>query len=146
MLENEGIPYGDKDAILLTKQAAKFEHLVKSNERIQKVCADIAKHFKEHVDPIGFKGQVVVYDREACDLYKQELDKHMPPEETAVVMTVGPKEKDWQEKYAMSADQEAKLLDRFRDKKDPLKLLIVTSKLLTGFDAPINKVMYLDKP
>jgi type I restriction enzyme, R subunit len=146
MLEDQGLTYGDKDTALLTRQAAKFGHLVKSTERIQKVCADIVKHFKEKVEPNGFKGQVVVYDREACDLYKQELDKYLPPEETAVVMTVGAKEKDWQEKYAMSADQEAKLLDRFRDKKDPLKLLIVTSKLLTGFDAPINKVMYLDKP
>jgi len=64
--------------------------LVKSKERVQKVCADIVKHFKEKVEPNGFKGQVVVYDREACDLYKQELDRHMPPEETAVVMTQPP--------------------------------------------------------
>jgi len=145
MLENEGIKYGDKDSTLLSKQAAKFGHLVKSEERIQKVCADIVKHFKEKVDPSGFKGQVVVYDREACDLYKKELDKYMPPEETAVVMTVNHNEPDWQ-KYALTSDEEAKLLDRFRYKNDPLKLLIVTSKLLTGFDAPINKVMYLDKP
>lgn len=145
MLENEGIPYGSKDSTLLNKQAAKFGHLVKSEERIQKVCADIVKHFKEKVEPSGFKGQVVVYDRAACDLYKNELDKHMPPEETAVVMTVNHNEAEWQ-KYALTSDQEAKLLDRFRDNKDPLKLLIVTSKLLTGFDAPINKVMYLDKP
>ena len=73
----------------LTREAAKFGHLVKSQERIQKVCEDIVKHFKEKIEPNGFKGQVVVYDREACDLYKQELDKHMAPEETAVDMTVG---------------------------------------------------------
>ena len=146
MLEEEGIKYDDKDGKTLTKQAAKFGHLVKSQERIQKVCQDIAKHFKEYIEPNGFKGQVVVYDREACDLYKQELDKYMAPEETAVDMTVASTEKEWLKKYGMSDDEEAKLLDRFRDKKDPLKLLIVTSKLLTGFDAPINKVMYLDKP
>lgn len=145
MLENEGIPYGSLDSALLNKQAAKFGHLVKSEERIQKVCTDIVKHFKEQVESTGFKGQIVVYDREACDLYKKEIDKLMPPEETAVVMTVNHNEPDWQ-KYALSSDEEARLLDRFRDPKDPLKLLIVTSKLLTGFDAPINKVMYLDKP
>ena len=44
------------------------------------------------------------------------------------------------------SDSEEKLLDRFRDPKDPLKILIVTSKLLTGFDAPILQAMYLDKP
>ena len=146
LLQEEGIGYEDKDGIILTREAAKFGHLVKSQERIQKVCEDIAKHFKEKIEPNGFKGQVVVYDREACDLYKQELDKHMAPEETAVDMTVASSELQWLKKYAMSEDEEAKLLNRFRDKKDPLKLLIVTAKLLTGFDAPINKVMYLDKP
>ena len=146
LLQEEGIGYEDKDGIILTREAAKFAHLVKSKERIQKVCADIAKHFQEKIEPNGFKGQVVVYDREACDLYKQELDKHMAPEETAVDMTVASSELEWLKKYAMTEDEEAKLLNRFRDKKDPLKLLIVTAKLLTGFDAPINKVMYLDKP
>jgi type I restriction enzyme R subunit len=43
-------------------------------------------------------------------------------------------------------DEEERLLDRFRDPNDPLKLLIVTAKLLTGFDAPILQAMYLDKP
>jgi type I restriction enzyme, R subunit len=146
MLDEEGLKYGDKDSKILTKQAAKFGHLVKSKDRIQKVCADIVEHYREKVEPIGFKGQVVVYDRETCDLYKQELDKHFAPEETAVIMTVNHNEMDWQNKYGITADQESRLLNRFRDKADPLKLLIVTSKLLTGFDAPINKVMYLDKP
>ena len=48
--------------------------------------------------------------------------------------------------YRRDRDAEEKLLDRFRDPADPLKILIVTSKLLTGFDAPILQAMYLDKP
>jgi len=48
--------------------------------------------------------------------------------------------------YKRDRDAEEKLLDRFRDPKDPLKIIIVTSKLLTGFDAPILQTMYLDKP
>ena len=44
-----------------------------------------------------------------------------------------------------SKDEEEKLLDRFRDPRDPLKIIIVTAKLLTGFDAPILQTMYLDK-
>ena len=143
----QGSGLDDGDAARLSRQAAKFGHLIKSEERIQKVCNDIVKHFKEYIEPNGFKGQVVVYDREACHLYKQEIDKHMPTEETAVVMTIDNKDPDeWKQKYELTDDEQAKLLDRFRDKSDPLKLLIVTSKLLTGFDAPINKVMYLDKP
>jgi type I restriction enzyme R subunit len=52
---------------------------------------------------------------------------------------------EWKE-HIRDKDAEEKLLDRFRDPADPLIFLIVTSKLLTGFDAPIVQVMYLDKP
>ena len=48
--------------------------------------------------------------------------------------------------YRRTKDEEAKILDRFRDPHDPLEIVIVTAKLLTGFDAPILQVMYLDKP
>ena len=48
--------------------------------------------------------------------------------------------------YRHDRDVEEKLLDRFRDPNDPLKIIIVTSKLLTGFDAPILQTMYLDRP
>jgi type I restriction enzyme R subunit len=145
LLTKEGLDL--KDSARLSKQAAKFGHLVKAHDRIQKVVIDIVKHYRENIEPSGFKGQIVVYDREACHLYKEEIDRHMAPEETAVVMTIDNKDDaEWKEKYFLSENEEGKLLDRFRDKKDSPKLLIVTSKLLTGFDAPINKVMYLDKP
>lgn len=48
--------------------------------------------------------------------------------------------------YRRTKGEEAKILDRFRDPHDPLEIVIVTAKLLTGFDAPILQVMYLDKP
>ena len=70
----------------------------------------------------------------------------MNHEETAVIMTVLSNEEEYKKDYYLTDDELERLLDRFRDPKDPLKLLIVTSKLLTGFDAPINQVMYLDKP
>ena len=145
LVKENKLNYADKAE--LSKQAAKFGAIIKSKNRIQKVCTDIAKHFSENIAPNGLKGQVVVFDRKACHLYKQELDKHMNPEESAVVMTLTQGDpNDWNKKYSLSEDQLEKLLDRFRDHTDPLKLLIVTSKLLTGFDAPINEVMYLDKP
>jgi type I restriction enzyme R subunit len=119
--------------------------LVKSPERIQKICADIAKHFLEKVTPNGFGAQVVTFDRPSCVLYKQALDQHLPPEVSAIVMSVNSGETEYAE-YDLDRDAEEKLLDRFRDPADPLKVLIVTSKLLTGFDAPILHAMYLDKP
>jgi type I restriction enzyme R subunit len=135
----------DLDRDQLAKTAAKMAVLVKSPERIQKICADIARHFQEKVSPNGFGAQVVTFDREGCVLYKKALDEHLPPEVSDIVMTVNTGETDYAP-YDRDRDAEEKLLDRFRDPADPLKILIVTSKLLTGFDAPILQAMYLDKP
>ena len=145
MVKESKLNYRDK--VELSDHAAKFGVLAKTPDRVQKVCKDIVTHFKKHIEPNDFKGQIVVFDREACHLYKQEIDKHMLPEETAVVMTLRQGDPDeWNKAYSLTDDGQEKLLNRFRDKDDPLKLLIVTAKLLTGFDAPINQVMYLDKP
>ncbi|MBT4101167.1 MAG: HsdR family type I site-specific deoxyribonuclease [Gemmatimonadetes bacterium] len=135
----------DEERDQLSKHAAKMAILLKAPKRVQAVCADIAQHFQEKVAPNGFGAQVVTFDRESCLLYKQELDKHLPPETSDIVMSVNSGE----EQYASirrDRDGEEKLLDRFRDPNDPLKIIIVTSKLLTGFDAPILQTMYLDRP
>ena len=89
---------------------------------------------------------MVVFDRECCVLYKGAMDELIDPEESAIVMTAGQDDLDEWKKHLRDKDAEEKLLDRFRDPDDPLKFVIVTSKLLTGFDAPILQVMYLDKP
>ncbi|MGO6690721.1 type I restriction endonuclease subunit R [Rhizobium johnstonii] len=135
----------DEDKDRLGKAAAKMSILVKAPDRIRAICSDIAKHFQEKVAPNGFGAQVVTFDRESCLLYKQELDRHLPPEVSDIVMSVNSGEPEYAP-YKRDRDSEEKLLDRFRDPKDPLKIIIVTSKLLTGFDAPILQTMYLDKP
>ncbi len=135
----------DLDKDNLGKTAAKMAVLVKTPERIRRVCEDIVQHFQSKVEPNGFKGQIVTFDRESCLLYKTELDKLLPPETTEVVMTVNANEPQYKT-FSRGRDDEERLLDRFRDPNDPLKLIIVTSKLLTGFDAPILQAMYLDKP
>ncbi|MDD2128357.1 type I restriction endonuclease subunit R [Pseudomonas sp. 17391] len=139
----------DLDKDNLAKTAAKMAVLVKTPERIRKVCEDIVQHFQGKVEPNGFKGQIVTFDRESCLLFKAELDKLLPPEATDIVMSVQASDKKAHPEYAAydrSRDEEERLLDRFRDPADPLKLIIVTAKLLTGFDAPILQAMYLDKP
>jgi len=110
------------------------------------VCEHIANHFLTKVDPNGFKGQVVCYDRECCVLYKKELDKLLGEYATTIVMDTNNDKEDRYKEWRRDRDEEAKVLDNFRDPHHPLKLVIVTSKLLTGFDAPILQVMYLDKP
>ncbi|TJZ67132.1 type I restriction endonuclease subunit R [Chitiniphilus eburneus] len=139
----------DLDKDNLAKTAAKMAVLVKTPERVRKICEDIVEHFQTKVEPNGFKGQIVTFDRESCLLFKAELDKLLPPEATDIVMSVQAADKKEHPEYApydRSRDEEERLLDRFRDPADPLALIIVTAKLLTGFDAPILQAIYLDKP
>ncbi len=138
----------DLDKDNLAKAASKMAVLVKTPDRVRAICADVARHFLEKVEPNGFKAMVVTFDQETCLLYKDELDKHVSPEASDVVISVSGKEKDdaRYKPYKRDRDAEEKLLDRFRDPNDPLQILVVTAKLLTGFDAPILQAMYLDKP
>ena len=139
----------DLDKETLSRSAAKMAVLVQVPERVAAICTDIARHYQEKVRPNGFKAMVVTYDQESCLRYKAELDKHLPPEIVSdIVISVSGKERDDKRyaPYKRDRDSEEKLLDRFRDPNDPLQILIVTAKLLTGFDAPILQAMYLDKP
>lgn len=136
----------EQDRDDLAKRAAKMAVLVKNPERIRAVVRHIVSHYESKVEPNGFKAQVVVFDRECCVLYKKEMDELIGPEASAVVMHAAASDpKDWKQ-HARNKDEEEKLLDRFRDPADPLRFVIVTSKLLTGFDAPVLQAMYLDKP
>lgn len=135
----------DADRAELSKRV-NMKAIMYDPKRIRKVCEHIVKHYKEKIEPNGYKGQIVVYDRECCLKYKEELDKLLPPEATTIVMDTNNDKQDRYKKYRRNRDEEGKVLDQFRDKNHPLKLVIVTAKLLTGFDAPILQAMYLDKP
>ena len=136
----------EQDRDDLARRAAKMAVLVKNPERIRAVVQHMVTHYQTRVEPNGFKAQVVVFDRECCVLYKQVMDGLIGPEASAVVMHTNSGDPPAWKQHALDKDAEEKLLDRFRDPADPLKFVIVTSKLLTGFDAPILQVMYLDKP
>ena len=120
--------------------------IMKDPNRIRAVCEHIANHFMTKVNPNGFKAQVVCYDRECCVLYKKELDRLLGEATSTIVMDTNNDKADEYKKWRRSRDEEAKVLDDFRDPNNPLQVVIVTSKLLTGFDAPVLQVMYLDKP
>jgi type I restriction enzyme R subunit len=137
----------DADRAEVSRQAGKFALLVKSPVRVDAVVEDIASHYEERIAPEDFGAQIVTIDQEACVLYKEALDLILPPEVSEVVISVGQgAPQSWRDRFKRSKDDEERLLDRFRDPSDPLKILIVTAKLLTGFDAPNLQCMYLDKP
>lgn len=77
----------DLDKDNLAKAASKMAVLVKVPERVQKICADIARHYQDAVKPNGFKGMVVTFDQECCLLYKAVLDQLLPPEATEIVIS-----------------------------------------------------------
>ena len=136
----------EEDQSNLARQAARLAVLLKNPELVRTKIADIVQHYREKVEPNGFKAQVVTFDRESCVLFKKALDELLPTEASEIVMSVGQGDDKAWKKYDRKKDDEEKLLDRFRDPNDPLKFLIVTARLLTGFDAPILQAMYLDKP
>lgn len=100
----------------------------------------------QKVNPNGFKAQVVCYDRECCVLYKKELDRLLGESTSTIVMDTNNDKADEYKSWRRTREEESKVLDDFRDPRNPLQIVIVTSKLLTGFDAPILQAMYLDKP
>ena len=134
--------FSEQDRDDLAKRAAKMAVLVKAPERVRAIVEHVVQHYQAKVEPNGFKAQVVTFDRECCALYKHVLDELVGPDASTVVINQ-PSDFGLPE---IGRDAEEKLLDRFRDPADPLKFLIVTSRLLTGFDAPILQAMYLDKP
>jgi len=136
----------EQDRDDLAKRAAKMAVLVKNPERVRAVVSHMVQHFQAKIEPNGFKAQVVVLDRECCVLYKAVMDELIGPEASAIVMSSAPGDPEEWSQHVRDKDEEERLLDRFRDPADPLKFVIVTSRLLTGFDAQILQVMYLDKP
>ncbi|SDZ02428.1 type I restriction endonuclease subunit R [Nitrosomonas sp. Nm58] len=136
----------DEEADALNQRSAKMVSFLKSPERVAKIVADIAVHFKEKVDPQGFKAMIVTPDRYACVQYKEELDKHFSAEASRVVISTSANDAfEFKQKWAMDKSAQEKIIDEFNDAHSDLKFIIVTAKLLTGFDAPILQTLYLDK-
>jgi type I restriction enzyme R subunit len=136
----------DEEADALNKKSAKMAAFLKAPERVAKIVEDIAIHFKEKVAPHGFKAMIVTPDRYACVQYKEVLDKYFPEEASRVVFSTSANDDfDFKQKWGVDKSQQEKIVDAFNDPISDLQFIIVTAKLLTGFDAPILQTMYLDK-
>lgn len=136
----------ESDRNLLSQKAAKMSVFLKSPERVRTIVADIVKHFQEHVEPQGFKAMIVTPDREACVQYKRELDHLLAEACSAVVISSSANDTfEFKQEWGIDKDKQEKIVEQFNDPQSPLQFLIVTAKLLTGFDAPILQTLYLDK-
>ncbi|MEK4165610.1 type I restriction endonuclease subunit R [Anoxybacillus sp. FSL W8-0104] len=143
--------YSEEDRERIKKKYAKEEAILAAPSRIEQIALDIVEHFENYILPNGFKAQVVAVNREAAAIYKQKLDELINGKyETALIISTGPEDKNNEllKDYSLSREEEKQLIERFKKpfEEDKLAILIVCDKLLTGFDAPIEQVMYLDKP
>jgi len=128
------------------ERAVTLRNMLKNKERVEKVAQYVANHFLNTVEPMGYKAFLVGVDREACALYKEELDKYLPADYSQVVYSSFYNDPEELAKYHLSDIEEKRIRKAFRKPDELPKILIVTEKLLTGFDAPILYCMYLDKP
>ncbi len=145
--EAQGLSDVEEQNKVLDK-AVTLKNMMKNRERIRKISAYVAKDFRNNVEKMGYKAFLVAVDREACALYKEELDRQkiLLPEESVVVYSRGFNDDEQMSRYHLSEEEEKRIRKAFIDPSKNPKILLVTEKLLTGFDAPILYCMYLDKP
>jgi type I restriction enzyme R subunit len=144
---------------LKTKWAA-LEAVVGAEKRIGLIAEDLVKHWEERQEametqvPYGGKAMIVCMSRRICvELYNAIVKlrpqwNHAPDDRGAIkiVMTGSASDPlEWQEHIRNKPRREA-LAKRFKDPKDPLKIVLVRDMWLTGFDAPCLHTMYADKP
>jgi type I restriction enzyme, R subunit len=133
---------------LKTKWAA-LEALVGDPKRIALVAADLVAHFEKRVEAMDGKAMIVCMSRRICvDLYNAliKLRPEWEAETLKVVMTGSAEDGPVWQKHIRSKEARRKLANRFKDAKDPFRIVIVRDMWLTGFDAPCLHTMYVDKP
>jgi type I restriction enzyme R subunit len=145
LAEAEGIADVEELNRILDR-AVNLKNFLKGDDRVAKVAAFVAEHFRTNVDPLGYKAFLVGVDREACALYKKALDAHFPRDWSTVVYTSAHNDEPPLSDYRLEDAEEKRVRKLFARPEALPKILIVTEKLLTGFDAPILYCMYLDKP
>ncbi|MDQ2085426.1 type I restriction endonuclease subunit R [Herbivorax sp. ANBcel31] len=141
------------------KETIKQKHankrtIVESDDRIIDISKDMLKHYKEQIYANGFKAQVVCVSREACVKYYNALTQYMreitgePLEAKIIFSKVSNNDKPHLKEHFTTKAQQDVIIKRFLKpaKDDKLCFLIVKDMLLTGFDAPVEQVMYLDRP
>jgi type I restriction enzyme R subunit len=135
-----------EDLNRVLEKAVTLRNMLKKRERVQRIAQYVAKHFHDTIAPMGYKAFLVGVDREACCLFKEALDKYLPPEHSQVVISPAHNDPPEIARYHLAEDEEKRIRKAFVKPEELPKILIVTEKLLTGYDAPILYCMYLDKP
>ena len=145
LAETEGVAdIAELNRIL--ERAVNLKNFLKADDRVDKVAQYVAEHYRQNVEPLGYKAFLVAVDRPACAKYKKALDRYLPPEYSAVVYTGNHNDSAELKAHHLEEKDEKAIRKNFAKYGTLPKVLIVTEKLLTGYDAPVLYAMYLDKP
>ena len=142
--------YSDDEKREIKKKYGVEKAIREAPARIRWVCIDLLKHYREHIQPNGFKAMIVVGSRHAATIFKKTLDElGAPPSE--VIISGDHNDEQYIAQYTDKVKQK-KVIEDYpkpfgsnKEKNNPTALLIVKDMLLTGFDAPIAQVMYIDR-
>lgn len=135
LAETEGIADIEELNKILDR-AVNLKNFLKGDERVDKIARFVADHYVKNVEPLGYKAFLVAVDRPACAKYKQAIDKYLPPEYSAVVYTGNHNDSAELKKHHLDDKAERQIRKDFARIGQLPKVLIVTEKLLTGYDAP----------
>ena len=145
----------------LKKKFSTTDQINKTEQKIALIAWDISEHFRDNWKRTGFKGQLVAQDKAEALMYKKYLDEYGMVSSEIIIS--GPDEREgeedlykenklevqkfWKsmmEKFGNEKEYNKQIINSFKHGENP-EILIVVSKLLTGFDAPRNTILYLTR-
>ncbi len=135
----------DDERAAIRQRFATEQAVAGAPRRIEAVCLDLIDHFTRFIAPNRFKAQVVAASRHTAVTFKETLDRLNGPE-SALIMSAGHNDEARLARWRLRKDEQDQAIERFKDRGDRLSVLVVCDMLLTGFDAPVEQVLYLDAP
>jgi type I restriction enzyme, R subunit len=134
----------EQERTAIKNRYATLEAIAGAPRRIEQICLDLIDHFEKFIWPNGFKAQVVACSRDAAVTYFETLERLGAS--AALIMSSSHGDEARLAKHHTTKEKQKQLIERFRNRNDPLAILVVCDMLITGFDAPQEQVMYLDSP
>jgi len=131
----------------LKKQELTERAIAEAGNRIELIAYDMYEHYRTHIEPNGFKAQVAACSQDAAARYFEELERFLPGRVAMLISEPKKKATTKLTKLKEKFSDEKRIIDQFKHEGvDKLAIIVVVDKYLTGFDAPAEQVLYLDKP
>lgn len=134
-----------EERVAIRQRYANDQSIAAAPHRIESICLDMIEHFEQFIAPNRFKAQVVAASRHTAVTYKEALERLNGPD-SAVIISSNHNDEARLAQWHLPKNEQDRLIERFKDREDELSILVVCDMLLTGFDAPVEQVMYLDSP